>query len=84
MEKEKVDEYKEAKNFPALLLAEDDISARQRLSMALGKEGWQVFEAGDGDQVLKIFQERKVDIALLDPDSGLRRHRNGQAHRRGS
>ncbi len=64
--KERIDEYKETNNFPALLLADDDISARQYLSTTLGKEGWQVFEAGDGEQVLKIFQERKVDIALLD------------------
>ncbi len=66
MEQERIDEYKQAEGFPALLLAEDDISARQHLSKILKKEGWQVFEAGDGEQVLEIFQERKVDIAILD------------------
>ncbi len=66
MEQERIDEYKQVEGFPVLLLAEDDISARQHLSQTLRKEGWQVFEAGDGERVLEIFQERKVDIALLD------------------
>ena len=64
--KERIDEYKKVKSFPTLLLAEDDISARQLLSRTLGKEGWQIFESGDGEQALEIFQERKVDIALMD------------------
>lgn len=64
--KEKIDEHRKEANFPLLLLAEDDISARKHLSRTLRKEGWQVFEAGDGEMGLKIFQESKIDIALLD------------------
>lgn len=64
--KEKIAEYKKVHPFPSLLLAEDEEKTRDRLARVLEKEGWQVFRAGDGQEAVDIFQERKIDIVLLD------------------
>ncbi len=64
--KEKVVKYKKAEPFPALLLAEDEESARASLSGFLKKDGWKVYEAADGEEAVKVFQQEKIDIVLLD------------------
>lgn len=64
--KEKITKNKKAEHFPALLIAEDDENARTRLGIFLKKSGWKVYEAANGEEALKIFQQEKIDIALLD------------------
>ena len=64
--REKVIEYKKTLPFPTLLLAEDDETARERLARVLEKEGWVVFQAADGEEAMNVFQQTKIDIAILD------------------
>ena len=64
--KEKIAELRKREFVPALLLAEDEDGTRERLAGELGKEGWKVFPAGDGDEALQVFMQEKIDIAILD------------------
>ncbi|MCY6370733.1 response regulator transcription factor [Clostridium ganghwense] len=49
-----------------ILIAEDEQDIRELLELHLSKEGYTVFEAEDGIQALKIFNEQDIDLALLD------------------
>ncbi len=49
-----------------ILLAEDDAHIRAGLVDTLESEGYQVIEAGDGQQALDLFEREPVDFALLD------------------
>jgi len=64
--REKVMEYKKADAFPALLLADDEEKTRERLSRVMEEEGWKVFQVADGEEAIKVFEETKIDIAILD------------------
>ncbi len=64
--REKVMEYKKADAFPALLLADDEQYIRERLSKVMEEEGWKVFQVADGEEAIKVFEETKIDIAILD------------------
>ena len=64
--KEKVDQQRSTSRFPSVLLAEDEAVTRDRLARLLEGEGWRVFKAGDGEEALKLFQDEKIDIAMLD------------------
>jgi DNA-binding NtrC family response regulator len=64
--KEKIDQQKRTALFPSLLLAEDETATRERLARLLEGEGWKVFKAADGEEALKLFQDVKIDIAILD------------------
>ena len=49
-----------------LLLVDDDKAHRTMLKAHLGKEGYQVVEADDGDVAVHLYKERKIDLVLLD------------------
>jgi CheY-like chemotaxis protein len=54
-----------------LLVVEDEEMLMMSLRMVLGEKGYNVLSAGDGLTALKIYQERKDDIALVLTDLGL-------------
>ncbi len=49
-----------------ILIVEDEQDIRELLEIHLAKEGYTIFTAEDGVQALDIFQNRDIDIALLD------------------
>lgn len=51
-----------------ILTIEDDEEIRRVVSIFLQEEGWQVSQAGTGEQALEIFadKENKVDVVLID------------------
>ena len=51
---------------PAVLVVEDDESSGELLSNLLEAEGHRVYQAGDGDQALKLIHRQRFDLALLD------------------
>jgi len=51
---------------PTVLIVEDEVPLVTMLRYNLEKEGFQVCEAGDGEEALVQIAERKPDIVLLD------------------
>ncbi|MEW6088740.1 MAG: response regulator transcription factor [bacterium] len=49
-----------------ILIAEDDKNIRKGLIDVLESEGYNVIPAADGRQALKLFQEQKIDMLILD------------------
>ncbi len=49
-----------------ILVVEDDQLLIKALSIKLAQEGYQVFEARDGEMGLKMAEEHKPDLILLD------------------
>lgn len=49
-----------------ILIVEDDSEIRQIEKDYLLKEGYQIFEADDGDDALEVFDESKPDLIVLD------------------
>ena len=49
-----------------ILLVEDDPNIRKLVRVNLLKRGYTVYEAEDSHQALAIFQEKPVDLVLLD------------------
>jgi len=49
-----------------VLIVEDEASLREPLVFILEKEGYQVVEAGDGNQALEVFAATSPDLVLLD------------------
>lgn len=49
-----------------VLLVEDEISLSEPLAFLLGKEGFDVTLASDGEEALRLFDEGSFDIVLLD------------------
>lgn len=49
-----------------VLVTEDDQSVRATTREVLESNGYDVIEAADGDQALKILQKHPVDVMLLD------------------
>jgi DNA-binding response OmpR family regulator len=64
--RERIAELRERAFVPVLLLADDEDNIRERLSVELEKEGWQVFAATDGEEAISLFKLNKIDLALLD------------------
>jgi PAS domain S-box-containing protein len=54
-----------------LLVVEDEEMLMMSLQMVLVEKGYKVLSAGDGLTALKIYQEKKNDIALVLTDLGL-------------
>ncbi|MBL9169095.1 MAG: response regulator [Verrucomicrobiales bacterium] len=55
-----------------ILLVDDDHSMRLALRRALDREGYQVFEAGNGHEALRQLENQAVDLVITDiimPDS---------------
>ncbi len=53
-------------NSKVILIVEDERSLRKAASMALTEAGYAVIEAGDGVEGLKLAEEKKPDLILLD------------------
>lgn len=51
---------------PLVLIVDDDEAARLLVEIALTDEGYEVEQAGDGEQALAAFAARRPDIVLLD------------------
>lgn len=50
----------------SVLVVEDDPSARKFISLTLKKAGYQVREAGSGEEALALFDLQRPSVALLD------------------
>jgi two-component system response regulator AtoC len=51
---------------PALLVADDDLVARDLLVEVLGREGYRVRAAAGGEECLRLAAEEPFDLALVD------------------
>lgn len=51
---------------PLLLIADDDPEILAMLSLRLGKKGYEVVEAADGVQTLRVAREKMPDVVILD------------------
>ena len=51
---------------PTILIVEDEQDIRDLLSFSLGREGFPVIEAGDGDAALVLARRKRPDLILLD------------------
>lgn len=55
-------------NIPKILLVEDNFSLRLMSRRFFEKNGFEVIEAGDGEAAIRIEEEEKPDIVILDID----------------
>ena len=58
--------YMSKKNFPIILLAEDDLFLQRMYVDKLVKEGIKVVVASDGEKALEIMRKQKPVLVLLD------------------
>lgn len=49
-----------------LLLADDNANIRQLVRYAMTKEGYQVHEAQDGLEAVKLMEQESIDLAIID------------------
>ncbi|WP_418790036.1 response regulator transcription factor [Phosphitispora sp. TUW77] len=49
-----------------ILVADDESKMRDLVKMYLGREGFTVIEAGDGEQALQLLGQTKIDLVILD------------------
>lgn len=49
-----------------ILIAEDEIDIQDLIELHLIKEGFKIFKANNGIEAIKIFENEKIDLALLD------------------
>lgn len=49
-----------------ILIADDDPDIRDVLKLTLSEENYEVLEAGDGEEALKIINSKPLSLALLD------------------
>jgi phosphoribosyl 1,2-cyclic phosphodiesterase/ActR/RegA family two-component response regulator len=49
-----------------VLLIEDDAQSRRALAELFAHEGWEVFEAGDGDEGIRLAVQHRPDVILCD------------------
>jgi CheY-like chemotaxis protein len=51
-----------------VLIADDDPDVRMLVTTTLGRQGYQLIEATDGAEALKVIREQSPGLALLDID----------------
>ena len=51
---------------PSVLIIEDDADSRRGIVKLFENEGWNVFEAGDGDTGVDIAIEQRPELILCD------------------
>jgi DNA-binding response OmpR family regulator len=51
---------------PVVLAADDDQDILELVAFRLGRSGYDVLQARDGEEAWQISQEHKLDIAVLD------------------
>lgn len=49
-----------------LLIVEDDAGIRKMLSLYFESEGFNILEAEDGQDAIRIFQTEQIDLVFLD------------------
>jgi CheY-like chemotaxis protein len=49
-----------------ILIADDDPDIRDILKLTLAEENYEIVEAPDGEEALKIIRSKPLDLALLD------------------
>jgi DNA-binding response OmpR family regulator len=49
-----------------ILLIEDDVQLRKMLRQMLEREGYEILEAPDGTEGIKIYREEPTDIVITD------------------
>src|SRR5689334_13178197 len=49
-----------------ILIADDEPNHRRCLSISLRLEGYEVFEAADGQQALEVLAENPIDVLICD------------------
>lgn len=49
-----------------VLVVDDDAMARGYIRTLLGQEGYEVIEAGDGKEAVRLFRAGKVDLIVMD------------------
>ena len=49
-----------------ILIADDDADIRDILRLTLGEEDYEIIEAPDGEEALKIIRSKPLDLVLLD------------------
>lgn len=49
-----------------ILVADDETEIRDVLRLYLEKEGYEVVEAADGPEALRLLKQEKIDLAILD------------------
>ena len=49
-----------------ILIADDEAEIRELLRLYLEKDGYRVFESGDGLETLEILKTERIDLLLLD------------------
>lgn len=49
-----------------LLIVEDESNIRRLIAMYFKKEGFNIFEANDGEEALDVFKVYKIDLVILD------------------
>jgi two-component system, chemotaxis family, chemotaxis protein CheY len=49
-----------------ILVADDDPSIRRTLQIGLGKAGYEVIEARDGEEATRLWRENGVDLIIAD------------------
>ncbi len=50
----------------SILVVEDDMSTRMLIKSILGKQGYRLLEAADGQEGLEMFQRENPDLVLMD------------------
>ena len=49
-----------------LLIVDDEVNHRKSLAIGLRLEGYEVLEAGDGEQALAVLEHADADLAIVD------------------
>lgn len=49
-----------------ILVIEDEPQVREMIRQTLSRAGHEVFEAGDGEEGLRLFAEHKADLVITD------------------
>ena len=49
-----------------VLVVDDEKDIRELIKFYLNKEGFEVLEAGDGEEALEIFENEYIDLGIID------------------
>ena len=49
-----------------ILVADDEAEIREVLRLYLEKEGYEIVEAADGTEAVRLIKKEQIDLALLD------------------
>ena len=50
----------------SILVIDDDVMAREMLREMLEQEGYEVFEAPDGQEGIRLYRQESVDLVITD------------------